>query len=127
HYTINGPGLSASNYMFAQAGGNATALTIASWSLTGFYQPVTMAGPTVFNSIKGGQTVPLKFNIYQSAGGPELTDVSAVQLFSLAVVACSAGAAVADVDPSFLTTGGTTLRYDGTAGQFIQNWYAPKG
>jgi hypothetical protein len=124
-YAIDGSGLTSGNYTFAQAPGNSTALTIAAWSLAGFYQPVTMSapgGPAVFNSIKGGQTVPLKFNIYQSAGGPAITGVTAAS-FALDAVSCGTAAILADVDPTFATTGGTTLRYDN--GQFIQNWQTP--
>ena len=46
------------------------------WTITGFYQPVDMINGVV-NTIKGGSTVPLKFNIY--AGGVERTSVSDVQ------------------------------------------------
>ena len=124
-YAINGSGLTSGNYTFAQAPGNSTALTIAAWSLAGFYQPVTMSapgGPVVFNMIKGGQTVPLKFNIYESAGGSAITSVSAAS-FALDAVSCGTAALLTDVDPTFSTTGGTTLRYDN--GQFIQNWQTP--
>ena len=31
-----------------------------------------------------------------------------------------------DAAVEFTTTGGTQLRYDGAAGQFIQNWQTPK-
>ena len=48
--------------------------TVNAWTITGFYQPVDMNG--VVNTVKGGSTVPLKFNIY--AGGVERTSVSDV-------------------------------------------------
>jgi hypothetical protein len=105
--------------------------SITAWSLTGFYAPVATTqpnGPTVWNMIKGGSTVPLKFNVYRAPNGTELTNVSAVQGSSVSVypAACVGGAY--NDDTSILTnTGGTQLRYDGTGGQFIQNWQTPKG
>jgi hypothetical protein len=114
-------GSAATNYTLSGAVG---LVNITGWTLTGFYQPVTMSGPGVFNSIKGGQTVPLKFNIYVSPGGPQRTDIGAVQEFTLTAIACSDGASV-EVAPDFTTSGDTQLRYDGT--QFIQNWQTPKG
>jgi hypothetical protein len=95
---------------------------IQGWSLRGFYQPVTMGGWNVVNTVKGGSTVPLKFNI--SAGGTERKDVAAVGSFKVGPVVC--GAALEDT-VEFVTTGGTSLRYDTTGGQFIQNWQTPKG
>ena len=35
---------------------------IAAWTLKGFYQPVDMNG--VWNTVKGGSTVPLKFEVF---------------------------------------------------------------
>ncbi len=49
------------------------ALTVTPWHMTGFYNPVTMGGPSIVNTIKGGSTVPLKFNLYKEVGGLELT------------------------------------------------------
>ena len=68
--------------------------------------------------------MPLKFNLLATAGGSELTNVTDVLGFSLAALPCSTGAED-PVDPEFITTGPTTLRYSG--GQFIQNWDTPKG
>ncbi len=87
-----------------------------------------MSGPTlVWNTIKSGQTVPLKFNIYETMGGTARTNVADVSSFTAFEVACTAGiddpVALNDTD-YFNTTGGTTLRYDGA--QFIQNWQTPK-
>jgi len=97
---------------------------IRNWTTSGFYQPVDMSTPTtiIWNTIKGGSTVPLKFNLY--AGTQQKTSVLDVQGFAIAPVSC--GSSSIDADVEFTTTGGTTLRYDGGAGQFIQNWQTPK-
>jgi len=99
---------------------------IGAWSLKGFYQPVTMSsGAMVYNTIKGGSTVPLKFNVYAGVGGAEQTNTSSVQSFVLQLISCTPG--IDDpLDDAFTTTGGTTLRYDSAAGQFINNWQSPK-
>jgi MBG domain (YGX type) len=108
------------NYNLSYTGAS---LTIGAWTATGFYQPVDMpTGGMILNSIKGGQTVPLKFEIF--AGAVEKTDVSAVQSFALAEVSCPSSSTVDDIE--LTSTGGTVLRYDGPAGQFIQNWQTPK-
>lgn len=100
--------------------GSAT-FQIAAWTLYGFYQPVDMNG--VWNVVKNGSTVPLKFEVY--AGATELTDVSVVKSFTVKSVSCPGATAIAD-DIELTTTGGTQLRYDSTGGQFIQNWQTPK-
>ena len=88
-------GLSAKNYSFAGANGT---LTIGAWYATGFYEPVgvdssefvasggavpTISATGVWNTAKGGSTVPLKFNLYNSQAGTQLTSTSSVQSFDL--------------------------------------------
>lgn len=100
-----------------------TTASILSWTLTGFYAPVDMpTGGMVLNSIKGGQTVPLKFEVF--VGSVERTDVGAVKSFVQAQVSCPSTTMLDDIE--ITSTGGTVLRYDSTAGQFIQNWQTPK-
>lgn len=106
------------------AGNSASATatyTVLAWTLNGFYAPVDMNG--VWNTIKGGSTVPLKFDVF--AGPTELTDPSVVDSFTVKGVACPVTGIVTD-DIEMTTTGSTTLRYDDVAGQFIQNWQTPK-
>jgi len=94
--------------------------TVLSWDLRGFFQPVDMSG--VWNAVKGGSTVPLKFEVFAAA---ELTDTAVVDSFTVKGVACPDTGATTD-DIELVTTGGTSLRYDSTSGQFIQNWQTPK-
>ncbi|MDR7186398.1 hypothetical protein J2X85_003434 [Microbacterium trichothecenolyticum] len=104
-------------------GGQGTAtFQIEAWKLNGFYKPVDM-GDTVLNVVKGGSTVPLKFTVL--AGATEVTDVATLHAtFAITPIACDPKDAVSD--DLFATTGGTTLRYDATAHQWIQNWATPK-
>jgi len=95
--------------------------SVLAWTLLGFYQPVDMGG--VWNTVKGGSTVPFKFEIF--AGPMELTDTASVKSFTAAKVACPSTTALMDAI-EFTTTGGTSLRYDPVAGQFINNWQTPK-
>lgn len=97
--------------------------TVLTWTLLGFYAPVS-SDSDVVNLVKGGATVPLKFEIFD--GDTELTATSAVAGFTVQPVSCTS-LADEDVEPvGFTTTGGTVLRYDAAAGQFIQNWLVPK-
>jgi hypothetical protein len=100
-------------------------LLVAPWHVTGFYTPVTMGGPAFVNTVKGGSTVPLKFNLYKKAGGTELTSTSDVGGFQVYQIGCSADTFEDPIDMT--ATGGTSLRYDSIARQFIQNWQTPKG
>jgi hypothetical protein len=94
--------------------------TVKEWTLKGFYSPVDMNG--VWNTVKGGSTVPLKFEVFADG---ELTSTSAVKGFTQKQVSCPGGAAVTDAIETTVL-GGTALRYDTTGGQFIQNWQTPK-
>ncbi|MFE5410564.1 PxKF domain-containing protein [Microbacterium sp. NPDC056569] len=95
---------------------------IEAWKFDGFYKPVDM-GDTVLNIVKGGSTVPLKFTV--RAGTEEVTDVTKLAAKFVAYqISCDPKDGVSD--DLFATTGGTTLRYDATAHQWIQNWATPK-
>jgi hypothetical protein len=93
--------------------------TVLAWTLTGFFQPVDMGG--VFNVVKSGSTVPLKFRIH--AGPTELTDTASVKSLTYAQVNCDAAAPLDEIEA--VATGGTSLRYDASGGQFIYNWKTP--
>jgi hypothetical protein len=93
-------------------------VTVLPWTLKGFYQPVDMNG--VYNIVKGGSTVPLKFEIF--AGPTELIDVADIKSLTSAEIICNANAVTDEIE--LTATGGTSLRY--ADGQFIYNWKTPK-
>ena len=124
-------------------------LTIGAWSGAGkgFYAPVgadaahsvftaapgsaPMMFPAsmVWNTVKGGQTLPLKFNIF--AGSVEKTGSDTFTNLTTAFQAAKMTNCtnVADTDPvdyTITATGSTTLRYDTTGMQWIYNWQTPK-
>jgi hypothetical protein len=104
--------------------GNVASVTheyqIMPWTLKGFYQPVDMNG--VFNIAKGGSTIPLKFEVF--AGPIELKDTADIKSFTYIPIVCSTNAEMDVLETT--ATGNAGLRYDSTAGQFINNWKTPK-
>jgi hypothetical protein len=97
--------------------------TVLGWDFRGFYQPVDMNN--TLNTVKGGSTVPIKFELF--AGSTELTATSNVVTPLKAQKVNCTGLASTEEDPIELTaTGGTSLRYDSTGGQYIYNWQTPK-
>jgi YDG domain/MBG domain (YGX type) len=100
---------------------NGAKLTIGAWTFNGFFQPVDMNG--VYNTVKGGSTVPLKFKLFK--GTTELTDTAKITSLQATKVTCVSGATIDDIET--LAAGNTMLRYDSTGGQFIYNWKTPTG
>lgn len=85
----------------------------------GFYSPVDMGGTV--NVVKGGSTVPLKFEMFQ--GGTELTspaDVASFRVYQSS--ACASGAPADEVEFTTLDPSGLTY----TNGRYQQNWKTPK-
>jgi len=109
------PGSSPTNYWVEETTPDVLPLTFE-----GFYQPVDMGG--VYNKVKNGSTVPLKFNIY--SGTTELKDVSSVNGLTFAETNCDTTAITDDIETT--ATGSTVLRYDTLAGQFVYNWKTPR-
>jgi hypothetical protein len=95
-------------------------VTAVPWTNSGFYQPVDMGN--VLNVAKNGSTVPLKFRVF--AAGTELTTVASIKQSFVQTLTCGTGIALDDIEN--YATGGTSLRYDTTTGQFIFNWQTPR-
>lgn len=107
-----------------KAGNQATATrtyVVRLLTLNGYFDPVNML---MTNTVKGGSTVPLKFTVFDQ--GVQQTSTTVVASFQTKSVSCSS--LDSNLDPvDITTTGGTSLRYDSTAQQFIENWQTPKG
>jgi hypothetical protein len=125
-------GTDSGNYSLTQP---TTTASITAWKLTGYHSPVGIANSypgmpsvvpgTIWNTVKGGQTVPLKFEIFtMPVGGVELTSLSEVTGFTLVALACTPGAED-PVELEYTTPGATSLNYDGS--QYHLNWQTPKG
>jgi hypothetical protein len=115
-------GTDAENYALTPVA-STTANISPAFRPQGFYSPVDMGG--VYNTVKNGSTVPLKFEVFRAGGTNELSDTSIVnQPLTTAQINCSTG--TEDTIENLASTNGTALRYDVTGGQFIFNWQTPK-
>jgi hypothetical protein len=99
-------------------------ITVNGFTFQGFFQPVDM---NALNTVKGGSTVPVKWRLY-GAGGIEFTSVASVASGwpKAQKLDCGTFGDLPEDAIETVATGGTSLRYDTTGGQFIYNWQTPK-
>jgi hypothetical protein len=98
-----------------------TSYTVTAWTMTGFAAPVITG--QALNVVKGGSTIPLKFEVWD--GETELTSTDAIAGLTVQPVACWGLPSVVEVlgEPA---TEDSRLRYDDEAGQFVQTWRSPR-
>ena len=92
------------------------------WTITGFYNPVDMNN--IVNTVKSGQSMPLKFEVFD--GVTEKTNTSDIASFTQKQISCSSLTSTNDTI-EITNTGGTSLKYDISSGQFHANWKTPSG
>jgi hypothetical protein len=103
-------------------GGNSASCTqvvTLTYHFQGFLQPVD--NPPIFNSVKSGATVPVKWRLLDAAGN-YVSDTSAATEIKYVSSACGG---TEDAIEETVPTGGTGLRWDSIAQQFIYNWKTP--
>jgi hypothetical protein len=110
-----------------KAGNTSIGVTVnynVNYNFVGFFAPIDNI--PVLNSIKGGQTVPIKWQLKDANGNP-VSDLNSLAVNGLVSgpIACSSADLVLPVEETLQSPGSTVFRFDGT--QFIYNWQTLKG
>jgi hypothetical protein len=95
--------------------------SVGALTLVGFYRPVDMGS---VNAVKGGSTIPLKFEVFD--GETELTSTDAIEGFTVDDVACPDARRAGRGPVPWTTSGGAEIRYDEGSGRFEVPWLTPR-
>jgi hypothetical protein len=102
----------------------ASASYAVGYATSGFLPPVVTAvgGNPVINTGKAGRTYPLQWQL-QDAAGDFIGTAGATLTYK--PVTCGGWSSDATNAITMTATGGTSLRYDSAADQYIYNWKTP--
>jgi uncharacterized repeat protein (TIGR03803 family) len=118
--TTSGGGASGNGVVFKLAG---TGFVTDTYTFSGFRPPV--ANPPTVNSGQAGRTYPLKWQL-KDASGAYVSALSAVKFISQVSVDCGHFTANPANALAATATGGSSLRYDSSANQYVYNWATPR-